>query len=334
MSKNNYRIAVSIALFSLLLSNTAHAAMDVSYSFGAIVAGIAFIGLGYMATYLFNAPQIRAMLQDELVQVMASGAMLLIIAGVALEVDVFVVSAMRASDPAGSYTGITSAMDAANSVIGGNINNANWTYNAAHDTSLAIGREGSKSLYCTFIGVGYSLNNCGQLNAFRGSLTTIGFVASAALADLFAQQALISLVRNLAFTFLIPIGLFFRCFKASRRAGGAFIAIGFGFYTVYPVATVATDRMLQASVSLPDPILPSVDTCDPYETDNSRARVYVQDYATRLSDFGGAESIIYTLLVRIVFSSMFCLLVTLGFIRAFSQMIGSDIDVSSLARIS
>lgn len=323
------------ALFLMLLSNPASAAgIDVSYSFGAIMIGIVLISLGYMATYLFNAPQIRAMLQDELVQVMASGAMLLIIAGVALEVDVYVMSAMKAADPAGSYGDISSAMDAANSVILSNINMVSGIYDDAHFRSIEIGKEGSKNVFCTFLGVGFSLNNCGQLNAFRGNLTTTGFVSSAALSDLFAQQALISLSRNLAFTFFIPIGLFFRCFKASRRAGGALIAIGFGFYTAYPVATIATEKMLHGDTMLPKADLPQVRECDPFETDNSAARRYVQQYAGDLSNFDTVENIAYNTVVRVVFSSIFNLMVTLAFIRAFAHMIGSDIDVSSLARIS
>ena len=72
----------------------------------------------------------------------------------------------------------------------------------------------------------------------------------------------------------------------------------------------------------------------PSETDNNIARAYIQNYATSLSNFGNTESIVYNLVVRVVFASAFNLLVTLAFIRAFSQMIGSDIDVSSLARIS
>ena len=329
-------ILLSAALFSVLLSNAASAAgINVVYSFGAISAGIALIALGYMATYIFHMPQIRAMLQDELLQVGASGAMLLIIAGVALEVDGYVVSAMKAADPNGTYTDMTSALDSANAVVFANTQMASAVYDAAHSTSMAIGSEGSKNLFCTFLGVGYSLNNCSPINAFRGSLTTAGFVASAALSDLFAQQALISLARNLAFTFFIPLGLFLRCFKASRRAGGALIAIGFGFYTAYPVATVATEKMLQANVALPSPnVFPDVPSCDPSETDNNIARAYIQNYATSLSNFGNTESIVYNLVVRVVFASAFNLLVTLAFIRAFAQMIGSDIDVSALARIS
>ena len=272
------------------------------------------------------------MLQDELAQVIASGAILLLIAGIAAEVDGSLVPIISGAGNA-DYTGIGGAIGAASAAIGNMQSIASAAYDNAHQTSLDIGREGSKSMFCTFLGAGFSLNNCGQLNAFRGGVTTMAFVSSAALADAYAQQSLLSFMHQAAFNFFIPIGLFFRCFKASRSAGGALIAIGFGFYTVYPIMTVAMDNLHKSIVpSLRS--LPHVSECDPEETDNDFARAYIQGYADRMSDFGMVENITYDLIVRIIFSSAFNLMVTLAFIRAFSKMIGSEIDVSSLARIS
>jgi len=330
----------------------------------AILFALSLVILAYMATYIFNMPQIRGMLKDELLQVMVSGAMLLILAGVAIEVDNYMVSIMLASGATG-VNGIAGAMGAANSVLSDNIGIASGIYDDAKNTAVNIGKEGSKSIYCTFLGVGFSLNNCGQLNAFRGSMTTAGFVASTALSDLYAEQALLSLAQAMAFTFFIPVGLFFRCFKFSRMAGGALIAIGFGFYTVFPVVTVATDKLLNgdtmryapALVHNPDydehwpkimelrgirryipngaaSAIPEVPDCDPRETDNNLARKTVVNFAEKLSSGIVAENVTYNLMVRVIFSSIFALMVTLVFIRSFAKMIGSDIDVSSLARIA
>ncbi len=306
--------------------------MNGTYSVFAILSALLLIALGFMATYVFQVPQIRTMLQDELAQVIASGAILLLIAGIAAEVDGSLVPIISGAGNA-DYTGIGGAIGAASAAIGNMQSIASAAYDNAHQTSLDIGREGSKSMFCTFLGAGFSLNNCGQLNAFRGGVTTMAFVSSAALADAYAQQSLLSFMHQAAFNFFIPIGLFFRCFKASRSAGGALIAIGFGFYTVYPIMTVAMDNLHKSIVpSLRS--LPHVSECDPEETDNDFARAYIQGYADRMSDFGMVENITYDLIVRIIFSSAFNLMVTLAFIRAFSKMIGSEIDVSSLARIS
>lgn len=324
-----------IFLAILLFSGLAHATgIDLSYSFAAIMIGVGVIAVGFMATYAFGMPHIRAMLQDELVQVLASGAVLLMIVSINVGLDGYIVSAVKAADQSGSYSGIDSVMDAANATLQQNIANISFIYDDARGKSTDIGKQGSKNIYCVFLGVGFSINNCGQLNAFRGSLTTLAMVASTALADLFAQQALLSLAKNISFAFLIPLGLFLRTFKASRRAGGALIAIGFGFYTVFPLATIATHRLLHGSTMSNIAQLPPVGECDPYETDNGKARAFVQSYASQLSDLGLVENIIYNILVRVIFSSIFNLMVTLAFIRTVAHIIGSDIDVSSLARIS
>jgi hypothetical protein len=42
----------------------------------------------------------------------------------------------------------------------------------------------------------------------------------------------------------------------------------------------------------------------------------------------------YLVLVRTLFLSVLNLIITLAFIRAFAHMLGSEIDVSTLARIS
>jgi hypothetical protein len=200
--------------------------------------------------------------------------------------------------------------------------------------SEQLGNEASKGVFCNFLGVGFTLVNCGQYNAFRGGLTTASFAAMAALADNYAQQFLLSLITYSAFQFILPLGLFLRCFKVSRRAGGALIAIGFGFYTVYPAVIVADQNLLHGSnPSAPSPV-PKVSTCDPRETDSGASLNQFMGYAAQLTDFSLAYNLTYFVLVRTVFLSILNLIITLGFIRAFAHIIGSDIDVSALARIS
>ena len=58
------------------------------------------------------------------------------------------------------------------------------------------------------------------------------------------------------------------------------------------------------------------------------------DYSGQITDFDLTESIAYFVLVRVLFLSILNLIITLGFIRALAHVIGSDIDISALARIS
>jgi hypothetical protein len=282
---------------------------------------------------------IRAIIRDEFLQIIATGVVMLLIVGIATTVDEYMRYALGAAAASPTeFSDIDSAMGAASMALGTQEANLITIFNDLQGTSKDIGLEASRSVFCNFLGVGFALNNCSPLNAFRGSITAASFATTTALADVYAQKGLLSLAANTAFQFIIPLGLFFRCFKTSRQAGGALIAIGFGFHTAYPLSIVAFDKLLHGDAAAPNfatpTLTPGVPECDPEEIDADAAYSTVRDYANSLSDFDRAENLAYIVLVRSLFASILTLIVTLGFVRTFAHMIGSEIDVSSLARIS
>jgi len=332
----------SIALASL--ASSAHASsgapsfllaagIDLKYFALALAIPIAAVSIAYMASYAFNVPHLRAVLQDELLQIIATGAVALTIIGTQGVVDEYVVAALHGAGATGND--ITSALDGASDMLSGLSDETIALQNNMLDASVWLGGQASKSIFCNFMGVGFTLPNCGQYNAYRGGLTSAMFTTTAALADTYAQQYILSLARNYAFTIIIPLGLLLRCFKMSRAAGGALIAIGFGFYTVFPVVMLATENLLHSADQLvPPPSIPFSPTCDPYETNMLSARAGFSEYGNSLLSFDLITGISYFVLVRVLFMSILNLIITLGFIRAFAHIIGSDIDVSGLARIS
>jgi hypothetical protein len=308
--------------------------LDPIYSILAIGAAVGILAAAFMASYIFNLPHIRPIIQDEGLQVLATGAILLGIIGVNSAVDGYLTYSLGMAANS-SFATVGSAMDAAKNTLSSLEGKVLGMYTEYSATSTSLGQEGSRGVFCSFLGVGFSLVNCSPYNAFRGSITTASFAATSALADIYAQQYLLSLARNLSFTFFIPLGLLLRCFKMTRGAGGALIAIGFGFYTAYPLTIVATDKLLHGSnPSSTAQALPGVPSCDPGETDTNIVKGDVMNYAGALSSFNLIEERVYITLVRVVFASIFSLIVTLAFIRAFAHIIGSEIDVSALARIS
>ncbi len=46
------------------------------------------------------------------------------------------------------------------------------------------------------------------------------------------------------FNFILPLGLFFRCFQPTRKYGGALIALSFGFNFIYPVLLLVNAQMV------------------------------------------------------------------------------------------
>jgi hypothetical protein len=316
------------------------------YPILAVVIAFAILGLAYMASYVFGMASLRAIVQDEVLQVIATGAIAAALIGANGVIDTYMVDVLKAtgeavtcSDPNDASTCDKSMMGAANGVLLAMQSQAGGLLTNIGEVSTEIGKEASRGIFCNFLGVGYTLVNCSQLNAFRGGLTTSAFATSTALADTYAQQFILSLARTFSFTFLLPIGLFLRCFKVSRQAGGALIAIGFGFYTAYPAVIVAMDKTLHGGTQpTPSGILNfeqvAGERCDPAVVSVQRSYSGYSAYATYITEFSLTENIAYFVLVRVLFSSILSLIITLGFIRAFAHIIGSEIDVSALARIS
>lgn len=332
-SSKALRLMLFASMALLLAAGSLHAAgPSLEYFWLALLIPTFIVAVAYMASYAFNTPSLRAILQDELVQILATGAVALTLLGTQAVVDQYVVATLQASGAAGSD--INGVMDAASQKINDLAIGANAVLMNMQDVSVELGKQASKGVFCNFMGVGFSLSNCSPLNAYRGSLTASAFTTTVALSDAYAQSYLLSLARNYGFSVIIPLGLLLRCFKASRGAGGALIAIGFGFYTVFPAVILATDNLLHDGPAPGAPTLPIVGKCDPMETSVQKSLAEFTDYGDQLTDYGSAKALAYFVLVRVLFLSILNLIITLGFIRAFAHMIGSEIDVSALARIS
>ena len=316
---------------------------NLSYILYAFLLALAILILAYMASFAFQIAHIRPIIIDEVWQLIATVAVALLLVSIQLATDNYLTPILTASNVSGAITtGSQPMMATAQMELGASATSMTNLLNAFSDSSSKLGAEASRGIFCNFLGVGYTLVNCSPLNAFRGSLTLSATVISAALADVYAQQFLLSLASSYAFVFLIPLGLFLRCFKLSRGAGGALIAIGFGFYAVFPTMVVAEQKLL------PTITIPSLPTltgatkcdssgcwqCDPSETDVNVVYTQFNTYAVSLTDFGLTQPLTYQVIVGTIFMSILNLIVTLGFIRMFAHLIGSEIDVSGLARIS
>jgi len=337
VKKNNSGKGLRLLFFAsmalLLVAGNLHAAgPNLEYFWLALLIPIGIVAIAYMASYAFNSPALRAVLQDELLQILATGAVALTLVGTQAVVDEYVVATLNAANA--TATGITGAMDAAAVKINTLEQAAAGRLNNMEEVSSILGQEASRGVYCNFMGVGFSLNNCSPFNAYRGSLTAAAFSTTVALADTYAQGFILSLARAYSFSILIPLGLLLRCFKASRSAGGGLIAIGFGFYTVYPAVILATDNLLHGAAMPPSAAIPLVGKCDPRDPSVSSALSEFTSYGSQLTDYNLIYGISYQVMVRVLFLSVLNLIITLTFIRTFARMIGSDIDVSSLARIS
>lgn len=343
----NLNLAVAIAVLLFALSGcTAQGTLpvptfDIALLIFPLLASISILALAYMASMAFGLHHWVPIIGDEAVQVLATGIVALLLIGTQAVADSYLSSALFEIDPAASG-GINGYASGLLSDL-----QAGAPFSQVQSSSVEIGQQASRGIYCSMMGVGFTLSNCGQLNAFRGSLTAAGFTAIAGMLDIYAQQAILAFAAQYAFALVIPLGLFFRCFKMSRPAGGALIAIGFGFYTAYPLAIAGSAKLLtgmgeplmlepplSAVPKLSDAVDPVPKVCDPYETDSSVPRKQFNEYAASLTSPQVAQGLTYFVVVKVIFLSILSLILTLGFIRELAKLLGSEIDVSSLARIT
>jgi len=340
ISSSALRLLLFAGAALLALMGMFHAAtgINLSYFWLALAIPIFILAIAFMASYAFSIPSLRAVLQDELLQIIATGAIALTLVGTQLVVDEYAVVVLQGAGSGAANIG--GALGAASSKLDLLQNETIKTLENFQNVSIILGQEASKGVFCNFMGTGFSISSCSPFNAYRGSLTAASFTTTVALSDTYAQSFILSLARAYSFTILIPLGLLLRCFKASRSAGGALIAVGFGFYTVYPVVILATDNLLHGSTPKSPPQIPTmvevdgVGACDPLESDIFLSLTKFNAYGDKLTSYVPVKNLAYFVLVRVLFLSILNLIITLSFIRAFAHMIGSEIDVSALARIS
>ncbi|MEM4554391.1 MAG: hypothetical protein QXT25_00890 [Candidatus Anstonellaceae archaeon] len=307
------------------------------YIIYALLVALAVLAIAYMFSKAFGIQHWGEIIKDELFQVLASGIVALLLVGITYMINDYLTASLSAisGDTSIPLTGTNQIYTVAyNSLSSLGVQNILLQI---QDANSRVAKEASKGIYCSMLGVGFTLVNCSPLNAFRGTLTSASFAVLAGMIDVYAQQFLLTWGANFGFNLLIPLGLFFRCFKPTRQGGGALIAIGFGFYTVYPLVILAGIKLLaEQDDVLPIPqstSIPSGLTCDPYEKDISVSREQFQNYAMALSHSSVADYLTYVVLVKVIFTSIISLIITLGFIASIAKVLGSEIDLSGLVRI-
>src|SRR3989338_7391334 len=306
-----------------------------AFSAAAMLLAFALLALAYMASYVFDQPHLRAIILDEVVHLLATAVVLISLVSLATALDTVYIPGLLGA--AGGEVGGTLGMQAENALweISSDISAA---FNSFKGLNENLGVAASRSVYCTYLGAGYSLVACSTLNMLRGTTVQAMIVLGSALSDISIEQLLLKLSQLYAFTILMPAGLFLHAFKFTRAGGAALIAIAAGFYIVHPLTVVLFENMLMEQVESVGgeqwansaPLVDPGVTCDPAvqdvaQLDNERAQI---------ADSGLMDHVVFLALVRSIFATIARLMITLAFIRAFAGLLGSEIDVSALARIS
>lgn len=226
---------------------------------------------------------------------------------------------------------------------------------AMTEYNQVLGDRGSRSGFCNMLGVGFTVAGCSSFGLIRGPLGQLLIADGFGLMDLKAEQLLLDLSTNgLVLGVLLPLGLLLRALHFSRKAGGTLIALALSLYFVFPAALLAGQGMADAfvvraygdsrnpgftDVAANDPPVPDSRglVCDPFDPDENRLVGALNGFfaqGERISQPAMADKIIFFVIGRTMLATVLALTVTLGAVRILGQMLGAEIDVTQIARLS
>ncbi len=331
---------LSFLIFTILLMpNMAFAAPVIStswqtYSILAFLISVSILALIYMISYLLNSNEIRMMAHEEMYQAIATAVMIGLFVSVMTWVNVSLSPALAVADSK-SGTVLEAAIEYNTYII--NLTQSNY-FDPLETYVKKVGKEASRSAYCSFLGSGMNLVICSSMNSIRGPLSMAYNAVAFALADLFAQKLILQIANTTLISVLLPLGIFFRSFKFSRAAGGALIAITIGFYLIFPASVLFGDVLVRTVSSNPSykylaaaPPAIIIPNCDPFNPDEDQMKVFF--YAV-IKNGPFYEPLVFHVIIRCVMMTIMSLIITLTAIRSMAQYFGSEIEVSGLVRLA
>jgi len=181
------------------------------------------------------------------------------------------------------------------------------------------------------------------LNTLMQSLIFLGIIVN-------VENALIMFIDKVALTLFLPIGMVLRCFFATRRIGGALIALAVGAYIVFPLVlslnAVAVNQATLSSFASLIPVNATLATLNPFQTfqsagnfsDPAKITEYI-DKITRANQ-GGLDAInrlpailvtyIALIIVQIVVLPVVALIITGIAIKELAVVFGAEVDLGKL----
>ncbi len=282
----------------------------------AIIISVMILGLIFAVGHIIDSNEMKFLAKDEMVQVIATILMIGAITSFA---------AFFSSLSTDASTSVDSSLQhiiSANNVLG--------------DSATVIGKEGSKSIWCSFSAVGFGTSACTGYRMVSPPISMSFQLTGVALAELNALKFLIDTSSTWIMNLLLPMGVFLRTFKYTRGAGSLFIATAVAFYFVLPVAYLAIHDMIvnfmsnnpEYSGNFSFPIA----ECDEYAIDNT------QNEENVITAFSSATSsafpkILYRFLIDATLTVVVSLVVTVSAIRFLMGIAGAEIDVQAIGRL-
>lgn len=237
-----------------------------------------------------------------------------------------------------------------------------------------IGAVSSVSAFCNLMGTGLTVAGCSGYGVMRGPVGQLVMASGIGLMELRVQQILLALAENYALALLLPLGLLLRCLHFTRKAGGTLIAIALALYVVLPPSILLSQALVDgfvggygtlAQLERGYPNLnfdynalsagmrgSAVMECDPSEPDEQNfinkvnglqaskdidgnpASTASDKINTLEAGSSVSERVIFLVLVRTLLMDALVLTMLIMAVRVLGKLLGTEIEVSAIARLS
>lgn len=266
-----------------------------------------------------------------------------------------------------------SAMEWAKLVNSRRVNLLNEQMQQAIEFNSKIGAVSSVSAFCNLLGTGLTVAGCSGYGVMRGPVGQLVMASGIGLMELNVQQILLALAEKYALVLLLPLGLLLRCLHFTRKAGGTLIAIALALYVVLPPSILLSQALVDGFVGGYDSLAQlksypnlnfnyemladgfrgsEVMECDPSEPDEQNFISKVNGLQAS-KDIGGnpastaadkintleagssvSERVLFHVIVRTLLMDALVLTMLIMAIRVLGKLLGTEIEVSAIARLS
>ncbi len=327
--------------------------------FPAIILSFMLVSLAYMAGSFFESQEIAMWAKNEFYQTMAVAAMVLMMFFFFSFLDDMLLPGIteKSTDIGGPFALSSNNIMTAAGIYITDVNTLITTqFSALLYLQVAIGRFENVLIKVMPGGVGFMF----YLGAFFTPFSHfIGYALNmlgVAMWSIQMQLAILIFSEQYMLTLFLPIGIVLRSFPFTRAIGGAFIAIAVGLYVVYPLTFVVNMNVMHTHLSDSSGILdfafeitqgkifPGASGLDPFNfawyvlrTIALGGFYIVTVPLIMMAQLIGGDSvlgeIVFSVLAYAIVLPLLNVFITLTFIRAFSQLLGADVNINSITRL-
>jgi hypothetical protein len=302
----------------------------------AIAVSAGFLGVIYAVAVGFSINELQIMAKEELYQLIATGILVVllvggnnIIDGISAGFSTNGVDNLQTLAATSIETTLKSGPDGLETIYG---------RITALDRDISI--EGSKTVSCSILAIGYTVSACGGYTMLSTPLSMAGGILGFAIGEMYSMKRLIVISTTYSLSLLLPIGIVLRTFKLTRGAGGFLIATAVCMHILLPVGILFNQMLVDTFLAAPQAagygggVHTSIEECDPDDvafagvgkSQNEKAGEVLDSFADDL------RRVVFSVLVRGTLGPVLALLMMTAGIRALTSLAGAEVDVSALGR--